>query len=84
MASSNRRKKQNRAKAAARHAEARRRRAATATTSRWPNSSTSITPLTKRNDHTEADPAGLGLLEEELHAAGVTAEEIQAGARKLL
>ncbi|MGH3162208.1 MAG: type II toxin-antitoxin system RelE/ParE family toxin [Streptosporangiaceae bacterium] len=28
--------------------------------SRWPNSFTSTTPLTKRNDHAEADPAGLG------------------------
>ena len=29
-------------------------------------------------------PQDWGPLEEELHAAGVTAEEIQAGARKLL
>ena len=34
--------------------------AGTATTSRSPSSSTSTTPLTKRSDHAEADPAGLG------------------------
>ena len=34
--------------------------AGTATTSRWPNSSTSTTPLTKRNDHAEADSRRTG------------------------